>query len=171
MNENDAQLFGAKIGIIGEDAPSKVIQGASQLDAGKATAGDYESEHGQAHSRVGLTVSPLEHLDDVVPDANRIDQRFEIESEFLHVCHAEVIGNRAERENQVIVVQLSRAGGGGFAGPATFQGYEHAPAFKIDLRDSSADKLGAMQARTERTADVTRFETAAGDFSEHGRKE
>src|SRR6516164_2282462 len=45
VNENDAQLFGAKIGVIGENAPSKVIQGARKLDAGKATAGDYEGEH------------------------------------------------------------------------------------------------------------------------------
>src|SRR5215471_6033702 len=74
VHENDAQLFGAKIGIIGEDAPSKVIQCASQLDSGKATAGDYESKHGLADSWVGLAVSPLKHLDDMVPNANRIEQ-------------------------------------------------------------------------------------------------
>ncbi len=57
--------------------------------------------------RIRLAVGPFKHLNDVVANADSVKQALEAESKLLDVRHSKVIRNRAEREDQMVVWDLS----------------------------------------------------------------
>ncbi len=103
MNQDDFQLIWIEVWIVGQDTPGKVVKRASQLNPGKSAAGNHEAEEAHPLRCIRLAVGPLEHLNYAIPDANGIQQAFEVEGQFFNVSHSQIIGNRSERQHQMVV--------------------------------------------------------------------
>src|SRR5260370_30052983 len=117
--------------------------------------------------RIGLAVGPFEHLNDVVANPDGVKQRLEAEGEPLNVRHSQVIRNRAERQDQMVVQDFSWRPS---AGMSRAIAQNHPALLEVNLRGLSANELRPMQTAAQRSADVAGFEAAPGHFSEHGSK-
>src|SRR5258707_154832 len=87
--------------------------------------------------------TPPVHVDTLIANADGVQQRFEIESLFLHILHPQVIRNRAEYEHDMIVSQFAR-------GPA-FSRDSDLAGLKFNFADFSANHLRAPQTGAERS--------------------
>jgi len=93
VDQDHVQFLGVEIGIIGENAVRKIVEGAGEFDARETAAGDDEGEERSAERRLGLAVGAFEHFDDVIADADGVEKAFEIEGKFFDVGHAEIVGD------------------------------------------------------------------------------
>src|ERR1700722_11697422 len=96
-----------KPGIIRQNAVRKIVQSAGKFYACETTASNDKGKKRRAKSGVGLQISTLEHLDDVIPDADGIEKTIKIECELLDVRHSQVVGNRAKSKDQLVVGNFS----------------------------------------------------------------
>ena len=85
MDKNDSQVLSPQAGVVGQHAPAEIVQGPRQLNARKATAGHHECQSLLPGCMIRLSISTLEHVNDVISNTNRVEQRLEVKRAALHV--------------------------------------------------------------------------------------
>jgi hypothetical protein len=105
MDKHYAEVFSLQLGIICQNPVGVVVQGASKFHTGETASGDYERK--QCPAAGGVSVRALEHFDHVIADTDSVEQTLEIERIFLQIHHPQIVGDGTERENEVIVGNLS----------------------------------------------------------------
>src|SRR5579872_1993068 len=175
MHENDAEVGGREPRVIGEDAVREIVECTGEFDSSEASAGDDESEERATAGRIGFAVGLFEHLDDVIADANRVDEAFEIEGIFFEVGHAEIIRDGTEREDEMVVENFVSFAGIGLRRVRAIHidrifGENNATALEIDAGNAGASELRTVEGTAQRRTDMAGLEVRAGNFSEHGRK-
>ena len=149
-------------GIVRQNAARKIVQSARQLDAGESAAGDDERELLTPQFRICFAIRLLEHLDHMITNANRVQQRLKVERKFLDVLQAEIIRNSAQCEDHLVIDQIAHA--------AAFHGYLYPPAFEIHFAHASSNYLRAAQAGPQWRADVARLQAASSYLGKHWRE-
>src|SRR5258706_14816681 len=163
MYKSDIDIVWPEVRIVGENAAAKIVESAGKLHAGKAASGDHERQQLAPQRFVRLAVSALEHVDDVIANADRIQQAFEIEGALANILITKIVRDGAEREHKVIIWKP-----GGIPGIVKID--QHLTTFKIDSGDPCADDIGAVKTRAKRAANMRWFDAATGNFGQHGRK-
>lgn len=155
MNQRDADIVRVEVRIVREDAARKVVESAGEFDRRKAAARDHEGQQAFPHRFVAVAIRPFEDVDNVIANADRVEQRFEIERALLDAVQTEVVGNGAERKHHMIV-----------RNPSIIVGPNEAP-LEVNFRHAATNDCGAPEVRAERRGDVRCLEAASRNLGQH----
>ena len=75
MHEDNIHLIRMNPGIIRQNAVREIVQSASEFHPCKATSGNDKGKERRSTRKIRFQVGPFEHLNDVIPEADRIEQR------------------------------------------------------------------------------------------------
>src|SRR5262249_62312674 len=107
-NTTNAKFSPPQLRLIRKDSGGKVVQRTSKFRACEAASGDYESQQCPPARRVRLSIRALEHFNDMIADADGIQQALEIERILLQIRHPQVVRNSTHGEYQMVVGNLPR---------------------------------------------------------------
>ena len=88
---------------------------------------------------------------------------FEVERQLFDILQAQVIRDRTQGKDHVIVFQ--------FAASAPASSRTTTLLFEIDPSDTAAHEVGPAEAATQRHADMTGLQATSRHFGEHGSKQ
>ena len=163
MHQHHADAFGREPRIERERLADEVVEAGDRLDAGEATAGDDEGEQAVA-SGGAFGVAFLERRDDAIAQVNCVAQRLHRQRALLEAWQAVEVGDRAERDHQLVVRQ---------AVVVALEAVRHGDAAAIEINpvDVADEDLGPLQQRPQRADDVRDVEVAGGDLVQHRREQ
>ncbi len=133
-----------------------------RLDAGVARADEHEREVPLLHGRVGREVGKLELLQHVVSEVDGVGDVFEAEGVLAEARHRERAADRAERDDEPLVLHLDRP-------ERRLDG--HRPCGLVECYRTAVDELGARTHHPQRHDDVPRLERPGGGFRKDRRVE
>ena len=169
MDDDDAQVIRVKIRVIGEHPTREIVERPSEFRPRKPAPGNDEGQPRAAAGRVRFRVGRVKGGDHGVANPNGVAQRFEVQRMFTNGVVAQVVGNRPQRQDEMVVGKLDRL---------PIQTLTRLPALhadttvvQVDVPNPSADDPRAAQAGAQRAGNVRRLQAAGGDFGEHRREQ
>src|SRR6201997_2769888 len=99
MDEDDTQVGCRQTRIINYNTPCEIVEATGQFCPRKASPGNHERQQRPATTRVKLCVSPLKHIDDMVPNSHRVRKSFEFARRLCNRAAARVTGDSTQSNN------------------------------------------------------------------------
>ena len=161
MHQHAAHGLISQARVIQLHALDEVIELGHQLDARKSAARHHERQQLLAHQGVGFDIGLFQHLNQVIPQGQRVGQRAEGLAVLDHAGHAEKVRDAAECDHQVVVGQLELARAEAGADGDHLAG-------QVDGFHFAHDQLRVRAQVADGRYDVGQSDRAADDFGKHG---
>jgi hypothetical protein len=78
MYDSDADVLLPQVWVIGQDAAGEIVECSGELDPRETAARDDECKQSLPRSFVCFLVGELKHVDDVIPNADGVQETLEI---------------------------------------------------------------------------------------------